>query len=418
MGRDQWIEVLQVLVRKPGRAFLAGIGVAWGIVLVVLMTGASNGLKNGVTQEMTGVTRNSVFIWSQGTSMPYKGQKARRPISMTNDDMEYLRANVPEIAVLAPSNQLGGWQGSNNVVRKNKTGAFQVNGDYPEVTAIRPLIQEQGRFINWGDIQDYRKVCVIGRRVQELLFDEGEDPMGEFISINGIQFSVVGVFTSPQQGEDKEEGESTIYTPFSTFQRAFNYGNFVGWMSVLGKDGISPDQVDQAVKEALKLRHTVHPADNRAFGSWSMAEEMEEMELIFGGMNIIALVMGILALIAGTLVISIIMLFNVNDRTREIGVRRALGATPAVVIRQIMQESVVLTFISGLTGLVFSVGLIEGLDRALGDGIGGSFSNPEVSLSLALSCLFALVLVGLLAGLLPALRAVNIQPVEALRSGT
>ena len=418
MHIDAWIEILQVILRKPLRSFLAGLGVAWGIMLVILMTGASNGLRNGVQEEMARVTPNSVFIWTQGASMPYKGFRAPRSFQLNNGDMDYLRANVPEIKALAPSNQLGGWRGSNNVNRGTKTGAFQVNGEYPDLTQIRPLIMKDGRFVNWADIDQHRKVCVIGTRVQELLFEPGEDPMGQHVAINTIQFKVVGVFGTTLTGEDGLEQESTIYTPFTTFQRAFNFGDFVDWISVLGQDDVTPEQVETATVNALKLRHTIHPADQRAFGSWSMSRELEEMNLIFGGINLIALFMGVMALLAGMLVISIIMLFNVNDRIREFGVRRSLGATPSMVVWQVLKETVLLTFVAGVCGLVASVGVVELLDYLLGEGISGSFKHPEVSLELVLLCLAAMVVVGLIAGLLPALRAVAIQPVEALRSGT
>lgn len=419
MDRDQWMEILQIIARNPVRAFLAGIGVAWGVVLVIIMTGASNGLRNGVTEEMMDVTRNSVFIWTQGTSIPYKGFKAPRYFNLKNSDIEYLRANVPEIGALAPRNQLGGWRGTNNVNRGTKTGAFDIYGDYPEVTQIRPLIAEEGRFISWGDIQHKRKVCAIGTRVRDILFEEGEDAVGGSISINGLHFVVVGVFTSAQTGEDAQEELSTIYTPFSTFQKVFNFGENVGWLSLLGAEGVSPIEAEEAAKRALKQLHSVHPDDNRAFGSWNTATQIEEQELIFGGINIIALVMGVLALIAGMLVISIIMLFNVNDRTREFGVRRSLGATPSRVVWQVLKESMLLTVIAGASGLVFSVAVIEILNFFLGEeGVGGSFKNPEVSPGLAVMCLVAMIFIGLIAGLLPALRAVNIEPVEALRSGT
>ena len=413
---DSWLEIAQIMLRKPGRTFLAGLGVAWGIMLVVLMTGASNGLRNGVSEEMSDVTPNSVFIWTQSASMPYKGFSAPRSFGLNNDDMDFLRENVAEIDALAPSLQLGGWRGSNNVTRGTRTGAFEVNGEYPDLTRIKPLIMEQGRFVNWADIDQRRKVCVIGGRVKSILFPD-EDAMGQYIAVNTIQFKVVGVFGSEATGEDGLEEESTIYLPFTTFQKSFNMGNEVGWLSILGVPGVTPDEAKEAAVKALKERHSIHPADERAFGTWSMSEEIEQMNQVFAGINIIALFMGIMALIAGMLVISIIMLFNVNDRTKEFGVRRSLGATPSKVVFLVLKESIMLTIAAGSCGLVVSVIAIELLDSALGEGIAGSFKRPEVSSSLALMCLMAMALVGLIAGLLPALRAVAIQPVDALRAG-
>ncbi|NND77369.1 MAG: ABC transporter permease [Flavobacteriales bacterium] len=418
MNRDSWNEILQLILRKPMRAFLAGIGVAWGIMMVLLMIGANNGLKNGIKAEMTSVASNSMFLWGGMANLPYKGQKAPRWVQLKNDDIIYLKENVPQIGVISPRNQLGGWQGSNNVNRKTKTGAFDVYGDMPEYIEVSPIDIIRGRYLNYGDIEERRKICVVGRKVQQLLFEEGEEVLGDYITINGVNFKVVGVFKSFKDGEDGQEEEHSIFTPFTTFQNAFNTGDRVGWISCLSAEGYSVPEMQEAVVQTLKEIKKIHPQDRRAFGHWNMAERMGEIDEVFIAMNYVGYVMGGLSLYGGMIVIVIIMLINVNDRTREFGVRRSLGARPISIISQVVKETTLLTVLSGLTGLVLGVGLIELIRHLLGgELVGGTFKNPEVSLSLVLMSLLFMIVVGIIAGFIPALRAVMIKPVDALRSG-
>ena len=190
MDRDSLIEIIQVILRNPIRTLLASIGVAWGIMMLILMVGAGNGLENGVKQEMEGVAQNSMFMWTQSTSMPYKGFRQGRFFELNNSDVDYLRANIPQVAVVAPRNQLNGWRGANNISRGTKTGAFNVYGDYPEFQLVEPVTITSGRFINHGDIADYRKVCVVGPAAAEELFEKGEEMLGEYIAVNGVNFKV------------------------------------------------------------------------------------------------------------------------------------------------------------------------------------------------------------------------------------
>lgn len=418
MNRDSWNEILQIILRKPMRAFLAGIGVAWGIMMVLLMIGANNGLSNGIKAEMSSVANNSMFLWGGVANKPYKGQNAPRRIQLKNDDIAYLKENVPEIGVLSPRNQLGGWRGANNVNRKTKTGAFDVYGDYPDYQNVSPVKIVKGRYLNYGDINEKRKICVIGERVKNILFERDETAIGDYITINGVNFKVVGIFGTFKVGEDAQEEVSSIFVPFSTFQNAFNTGDRVGWISCLSAPGYSVPQMEEAVIQTLKEIKKIHPDDRRAFGHWSMSERMGEIDEVFSAMNIVGYVMGGLSLYGGMIVIVIIMLINVNDRTREFGVRRSLGARPITIIAQVVKETTLLTLLSGLTGLILGVGAIELLRYALGgELVGGTFKDPEVSLSLVLMSVVFMAFVGVIAGLIPALRAVMIKPVDALRSG-
>jgi putative ABC transport system permease protein len=292
-----------------------------------------------------------------------------------------------------------------------------VYGDVPDFIQMEPLIIRQGRYLNQNDLDEYRKVAVIGERVAELLFAPGEPVLGGQIEVAGVFFTVIGVYGSPLTGEDAEESEESIFTPFTTFNRAFQFGDEIGWLSLLFDDKYHADSAAAEVISLLKARLHVHPDDQRAFGFWTTAEEFEEVESVFGAFRIISFVFGGLALFAGAIGIVNIMLITVKERTKELGIRRALGATPTTVVRQIIGETLFLTLLSGLTGMVVGVTTLEGLNsflKQLGDA--GSFRNPEVSLEVVLTALLVLLIMGVFAGILPALRAVSIRPVEAIRT--
>lgn len=416
---DQWREIWMVLSRNKLRTFLTAFGVFWGIFMMVIMMGAAKGLKNGATQEMNGWATNSMFMWTQGTSMPYKGFQRGRYFNLRNDDVLAIKEQIAEVDIISPRNQLGGYRGSNNASRGTKTGAFDLYGDYPEYNQIEKVKLVQGRLLNDGDINEKRKIAIIGKTVYETLFEEEEDPIGEYILVKGVNFKVVGVFqsTGADQGE-KEEQERSIYVPFSTFQTAFHLGDRVGWLAITSKPNIPVKDVGEKVKTLLKERHSVHPDDARAFGSWNMEENFKRMSGLFVGINGLSLIVGILTLIAGTIGVSNIMLVIVKERTKELGIRRSIGATPFVVIKQIILESITLTALAGIFGVLFGVWLIEGTAFALKTfgAEGEFFKNPEVELQIVLLALLVLVIAGLLAGLIPAKRAVSIKPVDALRA--
>lgn len=416
MDRDSILEILQVIVRNPVRTLLSSIGVAWGIMMLILMVGAGNGLENGVKQEMEGVAQNSMFLWTQSTSMPYKGYRAGRWVRLDNSDVEFIQNNISQVSVVAPRNQLGGWRGANNVVRGTKTGAFNVYGDYPEFQLVEPVNIVEGRFLNQGDILEYRKICVIGPQVRDILFGDEPNVIGEYVTISGVNFRVVGLFKSAKVGEDADEDNQSIYVPFTTFQRAFHMGDYVGWMSMLSANGYSVKDMEDAVMAALKSRKSIHPDDARAFGSWNLQERMEEMNTVFGAFDIVGFFMGFLVLFAGIIGIVNIMLITVKERTKEFGIRRSIGARPLQVIFQVMKETLFLTVISGLAGMVLGVGLLELVSSFTSDtGDTGAFKQPGVGYELVGSALLVMVICGAVAGLLPALRAVAIRPVDALR---
>jgi putative ABC transport system permease protein len=411
---DNWQEIFATIKKNKLRTFLTSLGVGWGIFMLVIMLGAGNGLKNGVMQDFKGTATNSFFMWTQKTTKAYKGMKPGRNYNFTNGDVKALE-QMKELTVVSPQNQLGGYQGGNNVIRGLKTGNFEVGGIYPNISQIQQIKIGEGRFINENDIREKRKVCVIGPRVKEVLFKQGEAPIGDYIQINGVYFKVIGVTIVTGSGGDAIEQGQKIQIPFSTFQNAFNYGDIVGWFAISSDKSIPASVAEQNVMLLLKERHKVAPDDALAIGHWNMQAQFEKMNGLFSGINILIWFVGIGTLIAGVIGISNIMLIVVKERTKEIGVKRALGATPSSVVGQIILESVFLTMIAGYFGLVIGILLLEGTNSALGDNV-AMFKNPTVDLSVALRSLTVLICFGALAGLIPAYRAVKVNPVEALRA--
>lgn len=414
---DQWNEIFETLGKNRLRSFLTAFGVFWGIFMLMIMLGSGEGLQNGVQSDFGARATNSLNLWTMRTSMPYNGFQRGRYIQLRLSDVDELYARVPELDTIAPRNRLGGWRGSNNVQRKNKSGAFNVFGDYPAYNQIEPIRISRGRYLNDLDIREKRKVAVIGEKVREILFTPNEDPLGDYIEINGVFFQVVGCFESFKSGNDAEEETQTVYIPFTAFAQAFNFGDYVGWMAMTAKPGIKVSEAEVQVMKVLKDLHDIHPDDDRAIGSWNMQEMYDRMNGLFGGIRLLSLIVGTLTLLAGAIGISNIMLVVIRERTREIGVRRALGATPWAVMQQIMLEALVLTVIAGVLGILAGVWAIEGLNSLLSDmsDSSGSFKNPEVHYQTVLFALAILIGSGLLAGIIPARRAVSIKPVDAIR---
>jgi putative ABC transport system permease protein len=415
--RDPWIELAQVLLRNPFRTFLSSLGVGWGLFMILITVGASNGLEEGVKSDIGNRVKNSAFIWGMSTSRPYKGYARGRSVELNSSDVAYLQENATMLEAVAPRNQLGGWRGGNNVSHGLKTAACGVYGDMPVYKDIDPIVIQQGRYINQRDLDEKRKVAVIGKRVRQLLFDKDEQVLGSNVQVQGVNFTVVGVFRSQQTGEDAEESENNIFTPYTTFNKAFNMGDRVGWLSVLIREDASGEDALDEVLSLLKARLSIHPDDRRAFGNWSMAEKHEEMTTVFSAFRWVSFVFGGLALFAGVIGIMNIMLITIKERTRELGVRRALGATPANIVVQIMVETLTLTVLAGLTGGVLGVFALESLDTYLVHSENnGIFRHPHVTLDVLVMALAIMTVLGACAGVLPALRALRIQPVEALRT--
>jgi putative ABC transport system permease protein len=412
---DRWQEIYETLRKNKMRTFLTAFGVFWGIFMLVVLMGAGNGLRNGVNDSMKGFATNSIFIWPQGTTVPYKGLPRGRNFSLTNDDVAALRNNVPELEYLAP--KLGGDGGSgDNVLYGLKSGKFSVSGDVPDWCKIDPIIIVYGRSLNEKDVTDSRKVVVIGNRVQEVLFAKNENPVGKYIRIKGIWFQVVGSFKPQNQniniGGDKQQ---SVFIPITTMQKAYNYGDNIGFLALTTKKGNSAAVVGEKVISMLKRRHDVAPNDKDAIGHFNLEELFDQVTGLFTGIDVLVWVVGTGTLLAGVIGISNIMLVIVKERTKEIGIQRAIGAPPIVIMSQIITESVVLTSIAGFFGLCLGVGLLSLLNMVMSEQKGGGFKDPQVDFNMAIMALGILIVSGAFAGLLPALRAIKVRPIDALR---
>ncbi|MDK2841040.1 MAG: putative transport system permease protein [Anaerophaga sp.] len=420
--RDRWQEILNAIKQNKFRSILTAFGVFWAIFMLVVMTGAGNALVNGITQGVKDFATNSAFLWANRTTVAYQGYDRGRWWSLNNADMEAIVDEIPEIDVLSP--RLQGWnlREGQNVVRGEKAAAFNVMGDYPEYRKIDPCTLPYGRYINKKDIELKRKVCIIGEKVYEVMFDEGEDPVGKYLRVNGVYFMVVGVFKSNNPniniGSNKKE---TIYLPFTTMQQTFNYGDEVHFFGLTAKPGVNVQSIVDRIKPIIKKHHKIAPEDDQAIGGFNIQSELQTIEYTFLGINILIWVVGIGTLIAGAVGVSNIMLVIVRERTKEIGIQRAIGARPAIVIGQILSESVFLTTVAGFLGLAMGTLVLHLTDVALEAARSQSptdeqsfFMNPEIGLPMAIASIIILVIVGLLAGLIPAMKAVRIKPIEAL----
>jgi putative ABC transport system permease protein len=378
------------------------------------MMGAGKGLQNATLNGFNAWATNSMFLWSQSTSMPYKGFKKGRRFQLKLEDAQALRDQIPELDLICPRAQSGGYRGTSNIVHETKTAAASIYGDIPDYFKLEKKILLRGRLLNEDDLQQKRKVCLVGTRAVDMLFEKGENPIGEHIRVQGVYFKVVGTYDSKRQGDDGDEDRQSIIIPLSTFQQTYNWGNTVGWYSISAKPGVPISQLEDKVFDVLKARHGVHPDDNRAFGHWNLEQSFNKMNGIFMGINGLSLFVSIFSLIAGGIGISNIMLVVVKERTKEIGIRRAIGATPWNIKGQIILEAVFLTTIAGIIGIVFGVWVMHLVDVNFGDS--PQFLRPGVELGLVLGAFGILVLVGVFAGLLPASRATQVKPVEALRA--
>ncbi len=415
---DKWQEIFSALKKNKFRTFLTAFGVFWGIFMLVIMLGSGRGLYNGVNDGMGDFATNSFFIWTNRTTIPYKGFPRGRRFFFKNEDIQALRNNLPEIEYLAP--RLQGWGGGedNNVVRGLRTGAFTTYGDYPDWNKIDPVNILDGRFINNIDIEKKRKVAVIGKRVKEVLFEAEENPIGQYIRIQGVYFKVVGLFTPKNtRVNNGEEADQTIFIPFTTLQKTYNYGDIVGWFAITSLPQYPASMVEEKAIALLKSRHSVSPDDERAIGHFNVEKQFNQMEGLFAGINGLIWIVGIGTLLAGVIGISNIMLVIIKERTKEIGIKRALGASPWNVMSQIITESIFLTTLAGYIGLIIGVAIVEVINHILKNTGAESemFKNPEVDLNVALTALVILIISGAIAGLIPARRAVKIKPIDALR---
>jgi len=409
---DRWQEIWFTITHNKSRSVLTAFGVFWGMFMLVVMVGAGVALQRGMSSQIEGFATNSCFVWAQQTSEPYKGFKKGRNWNMENTDIELLISKVPEIQYLAPV--LFGGRTTNNVTRNDKAGTYNVKGNFPSYNLIDESKMIYGRYINDIDIAERRKVCVVGERVYQVLFPKNENPLGKNIQVNGIYFQVIGVARHSSSINIGGNAEESIVLPFSTMQQAYNQGKIIHFMAVTAKPGIKVKVIEDKIHAELSKQHNIAPDDKKAIGGFNIEDEFNMFLYLGIGIAILIWVVGLGTLFAGAIGVSNIMLVTVRERTKEIGIRRALGATPRNIIMQILSESIILTLIAGVTGLMFGVGVLSLVGMALSHG-DQFFKDPQISFSVGISAIFILLVIGTFAGFIPANRAMNIKPIEAIR---
>jgi putative ABC transport system permease protein len=411
---DTWQEIWATLRKNRLRAILTASGVFWGIFMLILMLGLGRGLELGAKKNLADLAPRALYVWSQRTGMPYRGLQPGRHLKFENDDVRRIAA-VPGVEHVAGRLRLGSWRDTGRVTYQGRTGAVNVFGDMPAYAKIEPLNFLGGRFLNEPDMKEARKVAVIGRQARKVLFED-EDPIGKWIEVNGVHLRVVGILSSQKGGEDGDRVDNSVFLPFSTFQQAFNLPNRVGWFTV-GVHASAPSAVVEAeVRRILMERMQVNPQDDQALGSFDAATQFDKIQGLFRGIRTFVWFVGTLTLLAGALGVSNILLISVKERTREIGVRKALGATPASIVRLIVQEAMALTTLAGYLGLVAGVGVLRAVSNYLDTLEGAPISGPAVDLNAALVAVGVLAVAGAISSVVPARQAARVAPVEALRA--
>ncbi len=417
-NRERWREILEVLTTNWFRTVLTAFGVFWGILILIILLAAGKGLENGIKADFGDIATNTMFMWTRSTTKAYAGLPKDREFEFKLRDVQTLWDNIPNLRFVSPRNRLGEYRGGgSNVIRGIKTGAYNVYGDYPEIINQDPMTITSGRFLNHNDIREKRKIAIIGRGVRDDLYEKDEEVLGTYIKIQGVNFMVVGTYKKNSNDGDGEEAQKEIFIPFTTFSQAFNYGEDVGWMAITANDGHSISNLKGKIVDTMKEKHKIHPEDNRAIGYFDLYEQYNRVESLFAAMAFIAYFVGVLVLLSGIIGVSNIMLIVVKERTKEIGIRRALGEDPWSIKKQILLESIFLTITSGMAGIVLGALFIYGVNALLdANGPVDMFLNPSVSLGVVTIALFILIISGLLAGFIPAQSAIKVKPIDALRT--
>lgn len=417
---DTWQEIYHSLRNNKLRTFLTMIGVGWGMFLFVSLLGAAKGMENGFNKLFSGFATNSIFMWAQNTSIPYEGFPKGRKTDLRLSDIDLLEKKIPEIDYISPQNSRGNFGSPPEQMSRNgKTASYTLTGDYPIGNKISEKKLIFGRYINDADVTSNKNVAVIGEEIYKNFFDakKNENPIGKSFNIKGIFFNVIGVFRVKQSGGGGGmNNDKTVFIPLSTFTKMYNDGDKIGFFAIVAKPDADLGKVEEDAKNVLKEKNRVSPEDTNAFGSFNLGRMFGKLTGFLTGMQLLTIIVGTLTILAGVIAISNILLITVKERTKEIGIRRALGAKPSEVRNQILLESVVITLSSGLLGFLFGILLLMVVSILTKDQDSFPFYNPTVNYGQVFAAMSIMVLLGLIIGLIPAQRAVRIRPIEALRS--
>ena len=405
---DRWEEIFSTIRKNKLRTFLTGFSVAWGIFMLIILLGSGRGLENGVRDQFESSAVNTLWVWGGETSMPYKGLKPGRDISFENADYHNIKDNVDGVGHIAGRTHV--W-GDNTISYKNQYGNFDIRSVHPDYGVIEKVTMVEGRFVNPMDVKQSLKVATIGTAVRDALFKGGEVALGKYIHVKGVPFKVVGIF---EDDDGRQDNQQVVYIPITTAQKVFMNRDRVSTMAVTvaSSEIAESERMEDEIRTKMAQRHNFDKEDERAMFIWNGLEEFKQFQDLFAAIRMFVWVIGIGTIIAGIVGVSNIMMIAVKERTKEIGIRKSMGATPNSIILLIMQEAVFITGFAGYFGLVLGVGLLELISPHIKTEF---FRNPDANLGVAISATVLLIIAGMIAGFIPARKAAAIKPVEALR---
>ena len=416
---DKWQEIYFTIKQNKLRTFLTAFGVFWGIFMLVFMLGAGSGLENGVKQEFAGFASNALFVWSRKTTIPYNGLQAGRRFQYTLENVKALQKQVKEIQTVAPRIEVG----TVPMSYRTKYASYSMRGETPELLEVNAKVILAGRFLNQFDIDEKRKVAVLGQSVAKELFgtetleNNPKEIVGKYFKAKNVFFQIIGITKEVRSGNRAAEEEEAIFVPITAAQQIFNMSDRIDWFVCTLDPKADATEIEKEVKLTLGSYHSVSPQDFSAIGSWNTSKEFQKFDTIFIAIRGFIWFVGIFTLLAGIIGVGNIMIITVKERTREIGVRKALGATPNSIVSLILQEAVFLTALPGYIGLVTGTAVVFGVNMLLQTMKieNEFFTNPLIQWQVAVGALTLLVFSGVIAGLIPAILAAKVNPIEALR---
>jgi len=407
---DSYREILDTLTRNKSRSFLTGFGVFWGVFMLVALIGGGNGIKELLNKTFEGFATNSAMVWAQPTSKAYKGFRKGRQWEMNYKDVERLRQQVPELAVVSPvlfSNGGTAYYG-------DRKSSVSVNGVHPDYRKVNEPKLYYGRFLNDMDLAQNRKVCIIGKKTYKDLFPGGGDPCGKYIRVDSVYYQIVGVDYNVSGINLGGDAGTTMLLPITLMQQTYNMGDNVHMIAVTGRKGVVMSTLAPRIRETIARAHSVDPTDEQGVMVFNTEVLFQLLDSLFRGVNFLIWLVGLGTLLAGAIGVSNIMMVTVRERTTEIGIRRAIGATPRNILSQIISESIVLTLVAGMSGILFAVLILQMLELSqTEDGIVAA--HFQVDFWTAILAAVVISVMGVLAGLAPAARAMSIKPVDAMR---
>lgn len=411
---DSWQEVWVTITRNKRRSLLTAFGIFWGIFMLVIMLGAGNGLAEGMASDTQGFSENSALFYTNNTTEPYKGFQKGRYWNMEEEDLLILQAQISDIKYTVPF-----LMGSNVVVSyRDKSTSCNTKGMSQRYNDMLPQHILYGRYINYMDVQERRKVCVVGKKVYEEIFHSGEDPTGQYIKLYNINFQIIGIAEPTVSGVNiNGRDDEVIAVPYTVLQQIYNSGDVVHLVGVVAQDNVRMSQLEDQVKTLLKTRHNISPTDEFAMESINIEKIFNRFKMLFTGISVLIWIVGLGTLLAGVVGVSNIIMVTVRERTKEIGVRRAIGAKPLAIMIQIIKESTTLTVLAGFFGLAFGVLILDLVDRFIVSNMTGDvfFKNPQIEFTSAVAAALVIILCGIMAGILPAYRALQIKAIDAIR---